>query len=397
MDHKLQIGMLPPLDQLPADKILQAVPVVTAINVAATKADKGGYRFRVPKIAPRNPANAPDGVKRDVLKEMAATGKSEKVVFEPDQVRYFKAVPLSSECLYCHGEPKGAPDPTGGTKEGWRAGEMHGAFEVINSLAFTQAAVRSAKWSVALLTTVSLAVILTVVWLLVQQNLLKPLGNAKRLIGLVSSGDLTMTEETAAEDELGQIINQIRRMRSNLRDLVTKIVQAGSTLSLSSTELSTISGDLSKGAENTSGRSHSVAVAAEEMSANMNSVAAAMEQATTNMEFMTTSVEAVKGNIDSISTNTENARRVTGEAVSRAQSASQRVNLTNITQASTGIKAVNQNVPQSSALSGEIARDIAGRMLAICSAFFLFVMPPIPVHCSASLQGSTNRCGQVAP
>ena len=327
MARKLRAGVIPPLDQLPHDKIMQAVPVVTAINVATANAQKSGYQFRVPKNEPRNPNNKPDPVERAVLAEMAASGVLQKTIFEADRIRHFKAVRLTAECLYCHGAPKGASDPTGGIKEGWREGEVHGAFEIISSLKETHAAVASAKWSVLLLTVACLAFIVTAVWLLVKRSLLIPLQKSQRHIGYISDGDLTHICESDTADELGQMMQGIDQMRSNLRELATEIVQASSTISSSSMELSGISGNLFEGAESTSGRSHSVAVAAEEMSSNMNSVAAAMEQASTNIGVMTSSVEAVKGTIDSISKDTESAREVTGEAVVHAQSASERVNL----------------------------------------------------------------------
>lgn len=58
-------------------------------------------------------------------------------------VRYFLPVKLSPFCLNCHGDPAlseeiwGLPDgkdPTGATMENWKSGEIHGAFEVIQSL-----------------------------------------------------------------------------------------------------------------------------------------------------------------------------------------------------------------------------------------------------------------------
>ena len=326
MARKLNDGLIRPLDQLPPEKVMQAVPVVTAIEAARTNAGSAGYTFRVPKINPRNPENSPDAVEKAVLKEMAASGETDKIIHEADQIRYFKAVRLSADCLYCHGEPRGSKDPTGGTREGWREGEIHGAFEIISSLAATHAAVSRTRWSITGLAAACLAVILTVVWLWVRRNLLNPIQTARTLIGHIAEGDLTRHHDTDANDELGQMIRQINRMSSNLRELTSAIADASGTISSSSTRLSSISRELTEGAENTSGRSQSVAVAAEEMSANMNSVAAAMEQTTTNMEIMTASVESVKGSIDSISRDTDGARSVTGEAVVRAQSASQRVN-----------------------------------------------------------------------
>ncbi|MDA8140802.1 MAG: methyl-accepting chemotaxis protein [Desulfobacteraceae bacterium] len=327
MARKLKNGIVPPLDQLPPEKVLQAVPVLTAINVAAVNAREGGYQFRVPKQSPRNPKNQPDELELKVLQELAASGQTEKVLFEPDRIRYFKTVRLTAECLYCHGDPRGATDPTGGIKEGWRDGEVHGAFEIISSLENVNASVASARWHVALLTLVCLGVILSTVWFLVKRNILSPLASAKQLIGFISRGDLTHTQENDAQDELGEMIRQINQMGANLRVMAGDMVQASGSILQASDELTGISGHLSEGAEDTSQRSHSVAVAAEEMSTNMNSVAAAMEQASTNMGVMTTSIETVKGTINTISNDTEKARTVTSEAVVQAQSASKRVNL----------------------------------------------------------------------
>ncbi len=67
MAQKLLSVVIPPLDQIPPDKFVQAVPVITAINVAAENAEKSGYQFRVLKNSPRNPNNKPDPVERAVL------------------------------------------------------------------------------------------------------------------------------------------------------------------------------------------------------------------------------------------------------------------------------------------------------------------------------------------
>ena len=50
------------------DRILQAVPVVTAWRVAMRKADEGGCKFRVAKFSPRNSKNAPDDTETRVIK-----------------------------------------------------------------------------------------------------------------------------------------------------------------------------------------------------------------------------------------------------------------------------------------------------------------------------------------
>ena len=50
------------------DKILAAVPVVTAWRAAMAKAEEGGYQFRVPKFQPRNPKNEPDETEARILR-----------------------------------------------------------------------------------------------------------------------------------------------------------------------------------------------------------------------------------------------------------------------------------------------------------------------------------------
>ncbi len=59
------------------EKILAAVPVVTAWKAAMMKATEGGYEVRVPKFQPRNPANEPDVVEARVLKMFETTDATE--------------------------------------------------------------------------------------------------------------------------------------------------------------------------------------------------------------------------------------------------------------------------------------------------------------------------------
>ncbi len=94
-------------DQGAQDKILSAVPVVSAWNSAMRKAEEGGYVFKVPKFQPRNPKNSPDQLESRVLKHMRDKGLNEyyEINSNDNSVHYFRAVYLTETCLYCHGSP----------------------------------------------------------------------------------------------------------------------------------------------------------------------------------------------------------------------------------------------------------------------------------------------------
>ena len=58
------------------ERVLAAVPVVTAWHAAMAKAAQGGYEFRVPKFQPRNSKNEPDELESRALKELTAGAKT---------------------------------------------------------------------------------------------------------------------------------------------------------------------------------------------------------------------------------------------------------------------------------------------------------------------------------
>ncbi len=126
-------------------KILEAVPVVTAWRAAMAKAEEGGYEVRVPKFNPRNPNNEPDELEARALTQLEQGGISEYVEIDEsiNSIRYFRPIKLTQECLLCHGDPSTSMalwdndeglDPTGANMENWKAGEVHGAFEIVQSL-----------------------------------------------------------------------------------------------------------------------------------------------------------------------------------------------------------------------------------------------------------------------
>ncbi len=158
VQHKWRLGIFNP-QQMKAwaeagevDKIVASVPIVTAWRAAMANAEKAGYQVRVPKFNPRNPKNEPDALEAQVLKKFQQQPELQEYYVVDDktqEIRYFRPIRLTEECMLCHGSPALSAkywgndeglDPTGARMEGWKVGEVHSAFEVIQPVAEARAA-----------------------------------------------------------------------------------------------------------------------------------------------------------------------------------------------------------------------------------------------------------------
>ncbi len=77
---------------------------------------------------PRNPNNRGDEVALELLAELRA-GAATTERTSHDAYYYAEPIKAKAVCMYCHGEPKGVPDPyfPQYKKDGWRDGEIIGA------------------------------------------------------------------------------------------------------------------------------------------------------------------------------------------------------------------------------------------------------------------------------
>jgi methyl-accepting chemotaxis protein len=187
------------------EKILATVPVISAWNAAMRKAEEGGYVFRVPKFNPRNPRNEPDDLESRALTIMKNEDLDEysEIDETTNSVRYFRAVRLSETCMLCHGDPSTSRslwgndqgiDPTGGTMENWKVGEIHGAFEVVQSLDAAQKQLKESIRHAVIVVSVGLGLMAvlfaTLVLRVVSNSVIKPVtriiddltGNAANLL-----------------------------------------------------------------------------------------------------------------------------------------------------------------------------------------------------------------------
>lgn len=262
----LDAGIIRPLDELPKDKVMDAVPVIASIRMAMTKAEEAGYTFRVPKVSPRNPQNTPTALEAEVLARMKAENKDEITIQGDDSIRYFKAIRLTEHCLYCHGDPKGEEDVTGGIKEGWKVGEIHGAFELISSLDAAKKETKAAAISVTLWTVGTLIVISALVTWVMRTSVIRPLLEITRLTEDMAQGKFSKGIPKPANDEIGKVGKSLNAMISSLGSVIQAVSEASASVHTSSRELAEAANSVASG---TASQSASM----EDVSSRMESIA----------------------------------------------------------------------------------------------------------------------------
>ncbi len=346
MEEKWALGLFP-MEDIKAyassgqmDKLLATVPVVSAWKSAMRKAEQGDYTFRVPKFSPRNPKNEPDygqshKIEGPALEKMKRDQLDEYHVVDThtNSVRYFLPIRLSETCLICHGDPgqsktlwgrDDGKDPTGGPFENWKAGEIHGAFEVIQSLDEADAQLRSRVFKAAALI-VSGTLLAALVFFLVARSITGRLKQAVAFADHMAEGDLSHEIDIRCEDETGKLARAMNSMVKNLRGMIDNISQGVEMLSGSSEQLNEASQTMSADSSEASELAVTVAAAAEEMSVTMASVRAAVEETAGNVNSVSAAAEEMTATINEIVANTEQSKQVTETAVSQAGQVSEQV------------------------------------------------------------------------
>ncbi len=268
------------------ESVLAMVPVVTAWNAAMRKAEEGGYTFRVPKHDPRKAANAPDPFEAEAIKQMTEQNLSEYFVIdhEKNAVRYFRPVKLTKPCLYCHGDPalsqeywgnSEGRDPTGGPMENWKEGEIHGAFEVIQSLAQADrqlsAAIQKGAWLMAIGLGVMAVFFGTLVLGIISNSVIKP---------------------------ISLIINDLQANATNLLDAAAHVSSSSNQLADGAQTQASSLEETSASLEEVSSMSRANADSVSQANDKANEARRSAEEAQTSMAKMKTAIASIKVSSD---------------------------------------------------------------------------------------------------
>ena len=293
-----------------ADKLLAAVPVVSSWNAAMRKAKEGGYEFKVPKFSPRNPANEPDALEARALKKMKAENLTEyyEIDEQRNAVRYFRPVRLTDICLACHGDPatsaqvwgnENGLDPTGTRMENWNVGEIHGAFEVIQSLDAADAQLAASLWKGGSAVVGGLIVFAVLLTLFVMQNLIRPLSKSVSMIEAMGDGKLDQRLRFENNDEMGRMGRAMDAFADSLQHEIltafdklakgdftfaakgligTPLARANDALNDSMGQVQLAGNQISAGADQISDTSQTLSQAATEQASSLEEISASMNE-----------------------------------------------------------------------------------------------------------------------
>ena len=265
-------------------KSLNQVPVVVAWSVARQYATAQNMEFHTPSLTPRNPKNQADEFERRALEAFQQDSSlkeySDRTAENGKNVmRYAQAIRLTQDCLLCHGDPVGAKDPFGYSKEGMKVGDLRGAFTVKAS---TEGLIQTANSNLIALFLTSFLTLLAaagVLFILVHKLITKPLSSVVDLANQIAGNNLAMEDlPVASADEIGDATAALNTMKNNLRGLLQAIAETAEQVASVSQELSSTSQQITANSEETTAQAHVVSEAGGQVNTNLQTLASGAEE-----------------------------------------------------------------------------------------------------------------------
>nr|WP_224797061.1 methyl-accepting chemotaxis protein [Pseudomonas fluorescens] len=115
--------------------------------------------------------------------------------------------------------------------------------------------------------------------LLIRNQIIKPLRYTAAVVGQVADGQLNHAVQVVRRDELGLVLEGMRRMKESLHNIVSRIEQGSAQLEGAASSLGRVTEDLALGAENQSRETDHVVTAMLQMSESLSEVASRTDQA----------------------------------------------------------------------------------------------------------------------
>ncbi len=275
-------------------KYFGTIPVVAGWTAAEDAAKREGMEFHVVAFDARNKNNEPDkgSFRESLLRKLESQVKSggDESLGEVDpktnRLHYMRAIKLDESCMMCHGDPArhdardehgsfDGKDALGFKMEGWKAGDMHGAYEVVMPLAGMDAQI-AGFFKSGMMISVPLAVVsLLGFMVLLRAMLTKPVHGMVAMLKDVATGegDLTKRLKVDRGDEIGQLGKWFDTFMDNLHTIISDVSGVTREVAGAATQIAASSEQMARGMTEQEKQTNQVASAVAEMAASVTEVA----------------------------------------------------------------------------------------------------------------------------
>lgn len=268
-------------------RVLALIPVMNAWEILQKKARQGDFRFKAPRAGARNPQNEPDAIESKALQHFANNPLAEDFTFidsATDELHYFRPVRLTRQCEICHGDPQTSlqlwgnsegRDILGYPMENEKAGDLHGAFEIIKPLSKPYEQLHDEILFAIGFTVLALLIIGSVGYFVMSNIIISPLTDLALKLQDIAGGEgnLRARLNVKGKNEFAWVASSFNSFVKKIARTVDAISNTSSQLSNSTQNLSHITQETVNGVERQQTEITQVATAMEEMTATVQEVA----------------------------------------------------------------------------------------------------------------------------
>ncbi|WKJ88796.1 methyl-accepting chemotaxis protein [Methylomonas montana] len=316
------------------DLVIATVPTANAWDVIESEAKDHGFRFKAPSISPRNPRNAADDIERKALeffKSNPAAADYSYVDEDKQEIRYLRPVKMVKQCELCHGDPKTSQtlwnndkgqDLLGYPMENRRAGDLHGAFEIITPFSVTLGQLTTHAYYAVGFLCLTLVIIGLTGYFTMSKIIIGPLTALALKLQDIGSGDgdLRARLDASGKSEFAWIASSFNSFVRKIGKTIDQISVTSEKLTSASHKLANITQTTQAGVERQLHETTLVANAMKQMTSTVQEVAKNAVRASEAAEIADKEAssgksivkEAVNG-INSLASEVENAANVIHE------------------------------------------------------------------------------------
>ncbi|MEM7549424.1 MAG: HAMP domain-containing methyl-accepting chemotaxis protein [Bacteroidota bacterium] len=178
------------------------------------------------------------------------------------------------------------------------------ALEVAKSASDKQTAQAASNMLILLIISVLLSIAISL-WII--RSILSSIEKARKVVGAVSDGDLTIEIKNTSNDEVGELLELMGKMVQKLKEVISFVSSSSDNIASASTQMSSTSQNMSQG-------SQQQAASAEEISASMEQMVSNIQQNTDNAQqtekIALKASEDIKEGSSSVSMTVESMKKI---------------------------------------------------------------------------------------